>query len=142
MDAIVLLILLAVLALPLLFSARKQRRQMREAQELQNSLVVGDRVMTTSGMYGTVTDLGDETLELEIAPDIYTTWLKAAIRKRVEDEELEDLDEDEDLDEGEVLDEGEYEEVDDIDGEEAPDVERVRDDSEPATDAAARSDRS
>lgn len=91
MEPLILLALVAVLALPLLFSARRQKRQMREAQQLQNSLVEGDRVMTTSGMYGTVTSLGDDTVELEIATEVYTTWLRAAIRQRVEHEDDEKL---------------------------------------------------
>jgi len=83
MESLILLLFLVVLALPLFLGARRQKRALREAQELQNSLEVGDRVMTTSGMHATVTELGEGTLELEIAPGVYTTWVPAAIREKV-----------------------------------------------------------
>lgn len=83
MDPLILLLFLAVLSLPLFLGARRQRRAVREAQELQSSLEVGDRVMTSSGMHGTVVRLDDDTLELEIAPGVHTTWVRAAIREKV-----------------------------------------------------------
>ena len=65
---------------------------------------------TISGLEGTITGLSDESVELEIAPGVITTWLKLAVRDRVEaDDDLDDLD---DLDDGDVLD---YEE-DVVDG--------------------------
>lgn len=83
MDPLILLLFLAVLSLPLLLGARRQKRAQREAQDLQNSLEVGDRVMTTSGMHATIVRLDDDTLELEIAPGLHTTWVRAAIREKV-----------------------------------------------------------
>jgi preprotein translocase subunit YajC len=57
---------------------------MAEAQRLQSSLTNGDQVITTSGLHGTVVDSGDETtVDLEIAPGVRTTWLRAAIREKV-----------------------------------------------------------
>ena len=95
MESLILLLFLMVLALPLFLGARRQKRALREAQELQNSLEVGDRVMTTSGLRGTVAGLGEDTLDLEIAPGVHTTWVRAAIREKLvsevdEADELED----------------------------------------------------
>ncbi|GDY28805.1 preprotein translocase subunit YajC [Gandjariella thermophila] len=79
-------LLIIALALPLFLSARKQKRSMHEMQQLQKSLEPGDRVMTTSGLYATVVDTSDDdTLDLEIAPGVTTTWLRAAVRERVRD---------------------------------------------------------
>jgi preprotein translocase subunit YajC len=85
MDPLLLLLLfIAVFALPMLLNARRQKRAMAEAQQLQNSLTNGDRVMTTSGLHGTVVESADETtVELEIAPGVRTTWLRAAIREKI-----------------------------------------------------------
>lgn len=84
MDPSLLLLLFAVaLAVPLFLTSRRQRRAIREAQEMQNSLVEGDRVMTTSGMHATVVSLGEETLELEISPGVTTTWVRQAIREKL-----------------------------------------------------------
>jgi preprotein translocase subunit YajC len=39
--------------------------------------------MTTSGMYGTIVALADNTVDLEIAPRVVTTWSRAAVRERL-----------------------------------------------------------
>lgn len=87
MDPLFLpLLLILVLAVPLILNARRQKRAMAEAQRLQSSLTNGDRVVTTSGLYGTVVSSADEsTVDLEIAPGVRTTWMRAAIRERVAD---------------------------------------------------------
>ncbi|SDP56593.1 preprotein translocase subunit YajC [Actinopolyspora xinjiangensis] len=89
-------ILFIAFAALLFFQMRKQRKAMSEQQKLQNSLTVGDRVMTTSGLFGTVVDTEDDSIELEIADGVVTTWLRQAIRERVETEVDEDDDEDDD----------------------------------------------
>lgn len=135
------LILLAVLAIVLFVSARRQRRQVRETQQMQNSLVEGDRVVTTSGIYGIVTDLGEDDLELEIAPDVYTWWLRAAIRQRVQGDA--DVDEDDqDFDDEGVDDEAIDEEVTEETTDDVATDEGARDSTEPAADTPVRSDRS
>ncbi|GHF93648.1 MULTISPECIES: preprotein translocase subunit YajC [Amycolatopsis] len=79
------LLLVLVLAVPLVMSTRKQKKQQAAQQELQSSLAPGDRVMTTSGLYGTVADAsGDTTIDIEIAPGVVTTWLRLAVREKVE----------------------------------------------------------
>jgi preprotein translocase subunit YajC len=85
MDPLLLpLLFIAALALPLFLSTRRQKRAIAEAQRLQSSLVDGDRVVTTSGLYGTVVASTDSTtVDLEIAPGVRTRWLRAAIREKV-----------------------------------------------------------
>ncbi|WP_033293597.1 preprotein translocase subunit YajC [Amycolatopsis jejuensis] len=79
------LLLLLVVAVPLIMGTRKQKKQQAAQQELQNSIAPGDRVMTTSGLYGTVADSsGDTTIDIEIAPGVVTTWLRQAVREKVE----------------------------------------------------------
>ncbi len=91
-------LLILLLFIPLFLSGRRQRRQLHEMQELQGSLAVGDEVMTTSGLRGTVVDTSEaDTVELEIAPGVSTTWVRAAIRERVnlhdaEQDEADDTD--------------------------------------------------
>jgi len=93
------LLLMLVVAVPLVLGTRKQKKQAQQQQELQRSLVEGDRVMTTSGLYATVTDATDETtIDLEIAEGVVTTWLRQAVREKIHgdsdevDEESEDSD--------------------------------------------------
>ena len=107
MELLPMLLLFGLLGFMMYFMSRRQRRAAQQQQELQNSISVGDRVMTTSGLYGTVTDTTDATIDLEIAPGVETTWLRAAVREKVgpevdiEDEDLTDETDLEDTDEAE-----------------------------------------
>ena len=65
------------------FSMKKQKRQAATVKQMQNSLVPGTRVMTTSGLHGTITAVADDTIELEVAPGMRTTWVRAAVREVV-----------------------------------------------------------
>lgn len=98
MELLPMLLLFGLLGLMMYFMSRKQRRAQEQQQALQNSLAVGDQVMTTSGLYGTVTDVDDDAkIGVEIAPGVETVWLRAAVREKVaedieeEAEELEEL---------------------------------------------------
>jgi preprotein translocase subunit YajC len=77
--------LLLLLVVPLFLSMRRQKKAMAEMRQLQDSLIPGDRVVTTSGLHGTVVDIDDEdTIDLEIAPDVVTTWVRAAVREKID----------------------------------------------------------
>jgi len=83
-------LLLVLLAVPLFLSARKQKRAMAEQKNLQDSLAPGDKVMTTSGLYGTVADAShDLTIDIEISEGVVTRWLRAAIREKVDEKAAE-----------------------------------------------------
>lgn len=98
MDLVIFLPLLIVMGAFMYFSSRRQKKAMQATIDLHNSLQIGDQVHTTSGLQATITSIGDDYVELEIAPGVITTWVKLAIRDRVVDE-VEDDDEDEDFDE-------------------------------------------
>ncbi|KLO38234.1 preprotein translocase subunit YajC [Mycobacterium nebraskense] len=90
------------------FASRRQKRAMQATIDLHESLQPGDRVHTTSGLQATVVAITDDTVDLEIAPGVVTTWMKLAIRDRIlpeDDEDLADGDDSDDLaesDEGRV----------------------------------------
>lgn len=97
MDLIPLLLMFGLLGVMMYFMTRRQRRAQEQQAQLQNSLGVGDRVMTTSGLYGTITDSEDATtVTIEIAPGVETEWLRAAVREKVGP--VEEHDDDDDLD--------------------------------------------
>lgn len=73
----ILLFLLPVIVLVLLM--RQQQRRLRQHQVLISSIEVGDEVVTTSGIFGTITSLGDETAQLEVAPGLELKVAKRAI---------------------------------------------------------------
>jgi preprotein translocase subunit YajC len=72
-----------ILAAFMFFASRRQRRAVRATIDLQESLRVGDRVHTTSGLRGVITAITDDDVDLEIAPGVVTTWMKLAIRDRI-----------------------------------------------------------
>ncbi|MEV1290593.1 preprotein translocase subunit YajC [Pseudonocardia sp. NPDC049635] len=77
-------LLILLLFVPLFLNGRRQRKQMMETQAMQQALEDGDVVVTTSGLRGTVTDASyEDTIDLEIADGVVTTWLRAAIREKV-----------------------------------------------------------
>lgn len=86
-ESLFLPLLIVLLAVPMFLQARKQKRAVQEQQKLQNSLTAGDRVMTTSGLFGTVVSSADDSIDLEIAPGVVTTWVRAAVREKVTTEE-------------------------------------------------------
>jgi preprotein translocase subunit YajC len=75
-----LLITVAFVAL-IVFPARSRNRELRRVQAFQGALRPGDRVMTTSGLHGRITGLGEDTVDLEIAPGVTTTWSRMAMRE-------------------------------------------------------------
>lgn len=64
-DSLFLILALAFLGLMLFYSSRKRKKQ---AEALRTKLVEGAYVMLTSGIFGTITAVMDDRVELEIAP--------------------------------------------------------------------------
>jgi len=62
---------------------------MQHTIDLHESLQIGDRVHTTSGLQGTITGITEDNVCLEISPGIVTTWMKLAIRDRIEPDDVE-----------------------------------------------------
>ncbi|MCU1645539.1 MAG: rane protein [Nocardia sp.] len=80
MDLLLPLLLVALL-IPMFLGVRRQKREQAKVVEMQDTLKVGDRVVTTSGLFGTVVEADDTSVDLEIAEDVVTTWLRASIRE-------------------------------------------------------------
>ncbi|GAC1403308.1 MAG: hypothetical protein NVS4B6_18820 [Mycobacterium sp.] len=87
--------LIIVLGAFMFFASRRQRKAMQATIDLHNSLKIGDRIHTTSGLQGTITGITGDNVDLEIAPGVVTTWMKLAVRDRIDDG-LDDLDDDTD----------------------------------------------
>lgn len=86
MDLLSLLPLILIMGAFLFFSSRRQRKAMQATIDLHDSLRIGDRVHTTSGLQGTIAAITDDNVDLEIAPGVVTRWMKLAVRDRVEPE--------------------------------------------------------
>jgi preprotein translocase subunit YajC len=55
------------------------KRKQAKVQAFLDSLKVGDRVVTTGGIYGQVTRLGEQSLQLQIADKVRIEVAKASI---------------------------------------------------------------
>jgi preprotein translocase subunit YajC len=75
MNLLLFLLPIAVLAVLM----RQQQRRLRQHQALIASLEVGDEVVTTSGLFGIITDLDDDIAMLEVAPGVTLKVAKRAI---------------------------------------------------------------
>ena len=94
MDLVVFLPLLIILGAFMFFASRRQKKAMQATIDLHNSLTIGDRVHTTSGLQGTITGITDDNVDLEIAPGVITTWMKLAVRDRIQPDDDDDDDDD------------------------------------------------
>ena len=70
--ALILTIFYLVILLPM-------RRRQKKVQEFLNSLKVGDKVITSGGLFGSITRLGDRSLQLQIADKVRVEVSRAAV---------------------------------------------------------------
>ena len=70
--ALVLAIFYFIILLPM-------KRKQQKVQEFLDSLKVGDRVITTGGIYGQITRLGEQSVQIQIADKVRIEVSRAAI---------------------------------------------------------------
>jgi preprotein translocase subunit YajC len=80
-DLAALLPLVAILGLFWFMVIRPAKRRQQEVTSLQSSIEVGQRVMMSSGVYGTIRAIADDRARLEIAPGTEIEIARAAIAK-------------------------------------------------------------
>jgi preprotein translocase subunit YajC len=69
---------------------RPQQQKQKQQQALLDAVKKGDKVVTTSGIWGTVTNLGKDTVTLQIADNTKIKMQRENIsRLRTEDEDKE-----------------------------------------------------
>jgi preprotein translocase subunit YajC len=72
---------------------RPQRRQKQAHGEMVSMLKKGDEIVTIGGMFGTVTGIGDDWVEIEIAKRTRVRYLKRAVSSitvAIEDDDEDD----------------------------------------------------
>jgi preprotein translocase subunit YajC len=95
------LILILPFFLIMYFLVIRPQSQRRKAQmRLQSDLEVGDEVVTTAGIYGTITEIDDDygIVTLEVAPGMEVRFSRAAVAQRLVDDE--DIDQTEEAEPG------------------------------------------
>ena len=81
MGPLLLLILLFVIAWVVLILPKQ--RELKRHNALVASLEVGDEVMTGSGFYGTLTEVTDDTVLVQLAPGIEVKLARRAVAAKV-----------------------------------------------------------
>ena len=70
--ALVLAIFYFVILLPM-------RNRQKKVQEFLSALKVGDKVVTSGGLFGSIAKLGEDAVQLQIAPNVRVDMSRAAI---------------------------------------------------------------
>ena len=70
--ALVLAIFYFVILLPM-------KKRQKKVQEFLSTLKVGDKVVTSGGIYGSIAKIGDDAVQLQIAPNVRVDVSRAAI---------------------------------------------------------------
>lgn len=81
-----LIIILAFLLLWLIV-VRPQRRRQNQQQQMLGDLRVGDEVLTAGGIYGTVSELEEDQVTVQIAPNVEVRVARRAIASVTHEEE-------------------------------------------------------
>jgi preprotein translocase subunit YajC len=88
-----LIILVVLFGIMWLFLIRPQRRRQLEQAQLQDSVEPGDEILSAGGIHGTVREVEDELVLLEIAPNTVVRLDRRAVavvlRDEPEEEEVE-----------------------------------------------------
>lgn len=82
-----LILVIAVFGLMWLLILRPQQHRVRQHEALVASLGVGDRVISTGGLLGTIRGLDDDVVILEIADGVQIRLARAAVGQRLSEEE-------------------------------------------------------
>lgn len=76
-------IMLLVLGVMFFFTFRSQKKQQQKRQQMLDTIVKGTRIMLSSGIYGTVTEVKDKTCMVEIADKVVVEALKSGVSEIV-----------------------------------------------------------
>ena len=72
-----------------LLIVRPQRRRLAAHREFVQALEVGDEIVTSGGVFGTIRGLDDDAVDLEIAPGVVIRVARGAVQQRIPAEGLE-----------------------------------------------------
>lgn len=65
--------------------SRPARAQQRRVAEVQNSLVIGEEVVISSGIFGSVRSIEEDRIGLEVAPGTVITVARQVVVRRLEE---------------------------------------------------------
>lgn len=89
----VLFIIVIAFLLLWLIVVRPQRRRQAQQQQVVSELRVGDEVLTAGGIYGTISQIDEDRITVEIAPQTEVVVARRAIAGVTHEEEPEESEE-------------------------------------------------
>ncbi len=69
----------AIILIMYFLMIRPQQKRQKEHQKMLNELHKGDKIITSAGMHGTITDIDGNTFIIQIADNVKITIEKSAI---------------------------------------------------------------
>ena len=80
-DPMTLIMIALIFGVMWFFMIRPQRKQQKELQNFRDSLQKGDKVVTIGGIYGTVSEVRDDSVLIEVDNSVKIRVSKQAIVK-------------------------------------------------------------
>ena len=74
-----LLIMIPLFGLMYFLFIRPQKKRQQQIQEMLKTLKAGDKVMTTSGAFGVITQVSDRTIRILFADKVEIEFVRAAV---------------------------------------------------------------
>lgn len=87
MDIVTIIMLVGMLVVMYFFMIRPQKKQEKELAEMRDNLQVGDEIITTGGIVGSVIIIKDDKLMIETGSGSKITILRTSIRTVLKDED-------------------------------------------------------
>jgi preprotein translocase subunit YajC len=103
-SGFLIILVLGFAAMWLLF-IRPQKRRQQAQRDMLDQLEPGDEILTAGGFYGTIRDVGDDEVTVELAPGMNVRMARRAVAAVIPPDAPEDEEEDEEPEGEEELEE-------------------------------------
>ncbi len=74
-----ILMMVAIVVIFYFFMIRPQQKRQKEIRKMREAMKVGDKVITSGGIYGKIKDVDDTTFTIEIAENVKIKVDKASV---------------------------------------------------------------
>ena len=74
-----ILMMVAIVAIFYFFMIRPQQKKQKDIKKMREAMKVGDKVVTSGGIYGKIKDINDTTFTLEVAENVRIKVDKASV---------------------------------------------------------------
>ena len=80
-----LLMIILIFVVMWLFMIRPQQKKQKEMEKVRKELQKGDKVVTVGGIYGVVSEIKENTVDIEVAKDVRLRVDKSSLVKDFSD---------------------------------------------------------